>query len=801
MFADLKFALRSLLKTPGFTIVAVLTLALGIGANVGIFSFVNALLVRPLPLPSVSELVFIGEHSQQVPTMSVSYPNYLDWRERQTSFVHLGIFRGQTLNHVGRTETERIRGAQFSHDMWPTLGVKPKLGRWFTADDDKPGAARTVLISEVFWLRTLGGRADVLGEKITLSGEIYEIIGVMPADFRFPSNGPEAWIPFGLVADQNMNRGNHPGLYAIGRLKPGASLESARTDMVAIAKQLEREHAQTNTGNSVSMNTLVAQSIGPAVNSIWILFAAACGVFLIAGANVANLLLARATARAQDFAIRAAIGATRWQLIRLVLLESLLLGLAGTGLGLIVADATMDGIRSLIPANFPLVTQVTLDRNVLSFAILAGVGVTLIFGLVPALLGSRINLSGALSAGTRAGGGQVHARWRSVLVACEFALTVMLLFVSGLMLRTINNLYRADTGLRTDHVLSFSYGMSGRDWTDSAKRTQLLERALEKLSALPGVTHAALTNPLPFAGGGNQTFFLPEGMDDPGPGKWFSTENNAASAGYFEAMRIPLLRGRTFTDREKPADERVCLIDTRFAETHFAKQDPLGKRLRLGGSGNTSNYATIIGIVGHVENYGIGQDTRVQLYFPYRQSPPNNVSFVLRTTLNPSTSASAVRAIMREIEPTLPVFNLQTMDELFDLTVTNHRIMLTLLTVFGGLALLLAAIGLYGVMSYIVGQRTREVGIRMALGATAGSVRQLLLGQGLRLAAYGLGVGLLACLGIARLLTSVLYEVSPYDPASFAAVSILLIIIGLFSSWLPARRATKVDPMVALRAE
>ncbi len=797
----MKFALRSLLKTPGFTIVAVLTLALGIGANVGIFSFVNALLVRPLPLPGVSELVFIGEHSQQVPTMSVAYPNYLDWRERQTGFVHLGIFRAQTLNHVGPTETERIRGAQFSHNMWPALGVSPKFGRWFTADDDKPGAARTVLISEAFWLRTFGGRPDVLGEKLTLSGEIYEIIGVMPADFRFPTNSPDAWIPFGLVADQNMDRGNHPGLYAIGRLKPGVSFDSARTDMVAIARQLEQEYAQTNTGNSISMKTLVEQAIGPAISSIWIAFAAACGVFLIAGANVANLLLARATARTQEFAIRAAIGASRWQLIRLVLLESLLLGLAGTGLGLIVADATMEGIRLLIPANFPLATQVTLDGNVLTFAILAGIGVTLIFGLVPALLGSRINLRGALAAGTRAGGGQVHARWRSVLVAGEFALTVMLLFVSGLMLRTIYNLYRADTGLKTEHVLSFSYGMSGRDWTEPERRTQLLERALEKLSVLPGVTHAALTNPLPFSGGGNQTDFLPEGTEDLGPGKWFSTENNAASGGYFEALRIPLLRGRAFTDEEKPGDGRVCLIDTRFAETHFAGQDPLGKRIRFGGSGNTPTYATIVGIVGHVENYGIGQDTRVQLYFPYRQSPPNKVSFVVRTTLEPAAVSSAVRATMREIEPTLPVFNLQTMDELFDLTVTNHRIMLTLLTVFGGLALLLAAIGLYGVMSYIVGQRTREVGIRMALGATTGSVRQLLLSQGLRLAAYGLGAGLLACLGISQLLTSVLYEVSPYDPVSFAAVSILLIIIGLFSSWLPARRATRVDPLEALRAE
>jgi predicted permease len=330
---------------------------------------------------------------------------------------------------------------------------------------------------------------------------------------------------------------------------------------------------------------------------------------------------------------------------------------------------------------------------------------------------------------------------------------------------------------------------------------QLLDRALERLRSLPGVTHAALTNPLPLAGGGNQTSFLPEGVADPGPGKWFSTENNAASRDYFETMRIPLLRGSGFTDQEKADDPNVCLIDTRFAETHFAGQDPIGKRIVFGGHGSEPRYATIIGIVGHVENYGIGQDTRVQLYYPYRQGAPGFLSFVVRTTMEPAALTSSIRAAMREVEPTLPVFNVRTMDEIFDLTVTNQRIMLTLLSVFAGLALLLAAIGLYGVLSYIVGQRTREVGIRMALGATAGAVRQLMLGQGLRLAAFGLGIGLLASVTLARLMGSMLYGVSPYDPLSLALVSAVLVAIGLFSSWLPARRATRVNPTEALRAE
>jgi len=801
MLSDLRFALRSLAKAPGFAVVAIFTLALGLGANAGVFSFLNALLRRPLPLPAVHELVYFGEHAQQVPGMSVAYPNFLDWRERQRSFTSIGTFRSQSFNYVGPNETERVNGAQFSHDMWPTLGVQPQLGRWFGADDDKPGAARTAVVSAGFWQRVLGGRSDVLGQKLTLSGELYEVIGVMPADFRFPTNAPEVWLPFGLVADQNMNRGNHPGLYCVGRLKPAVNFEAARADLLGIAKQLELEHPQTNTGNSVSMQTLIDRAVGQQRTAVWVSFGAACGVLLIACANVANLLLARAAVRSREFAVRAAIGASRLQLVRLVLAESLLLGLAGTALGLLVGYGTMQGIKTLIPAGSPFITQTTMDGGVFAFTVVVGVGVTLLFGLVPALTGSRVNLNEALAAGTRSGGGHVNARWRSVLVASEFALTVVLLFVSGLMMRTIYNLYRADTGLKTDRVISFGYAMPGRDWTDAAKRTQLLDRALDRLRGIPGVSPAALTNPLPLAGGGNQTSFLPEGLADPGPGKRFSTENNAASRDYFAAMRIPLLRGRTFTDEEKADEPRVCIIDTKFADTHFAGADPIGKRVMLGGANGFTVPLTIIGVVGHVKNYGVTADTRVQLYSPHRQVPPTNVSFVLRTTLDAAALAPAIRRVMREVEPTLPVFAVRTMDEIFDTTVTNQRIMLTLLSVFAALALLLASIGLYGVLSYIVSQRTREVGIRMALGATAGSVQQLMLGQGLKLALLGLGVGLLAAVGLARLMGTMLYGVAPHDPMSLVAVCAVLLVGGLVACFLPARRATKVNPMVALRTE
>lgn len=800
MLSDLKFALRSLGKTPGFALVAIITLALGIGANSGVLSFLNVLLFKPLPLPRVHELVFMGEHSQQVPNMSVSYPNYVDWRERQKSFTHLGTFRGQSFNYVGVSETERIGGAMFSADMFPALGIAPKLGRWFSADEDKPGAERVAVISERFWQTSLGARPDVLGTKITLSGEIYSVVGVMPADFRFPGGTPDAWVPVGLNADSMRDRGSHPGLYCVGRLKPGVSFETARADMIAIAKQLEQQYPQSNTGNSVNMQTLVDRVVGQQRGAVWISFAAALGVLLIACANVANLLLARAAVRSREFAVRAALGAGRARLIRLVLMESLALGLAGTLLGLGAGYGVMQGIKTLIPANSPFVTQVAMDFNVLGLSILIGVGTTVLFGLVPALSGTKVNLNEALAADGRSGSG-VNARWRSVLVAGEFALTLMLLFASGLMIRTIYNIYRADLGLKTDRIVSFGYVMPGRDWQDAAKRQQLLDRALVELRNLPGVTHVALTNPLPLSGGGNQTSYIIEGEPEPGPGKRPSTENNAASAAYFETMRIPLLRGRTFTDQEKLDDPRTIVIDAKFAETHFPGQDPVGKRVNFGMPNREPDYATIIGVVGHVQNYGIGQDTRVQIYYPYHRTPPGNVSFVLRTQQDPASLGAAIRATMRQVEPTLPVFALRTMDELFDQSVTNERIMLRLLAVFAGIALLLAAIGLYGVLSYIVAQRTREVGVRMALGATSAAVRQLMLGQGLRLACLGLGVGLLAAAGLGKLMSSVLYGVSSFDILSLAAVSVVLLAIGVLASWLPAHRATRINPVEALRAE
>lgn len=800
MLSELRFALRSLAKAPGFTSIAILTLALGLGANAGVFSFLNTLLTRPLPLPQVDELLFVGEHSAQVPNMSVAYPNFLDWRERQRSFTHLGAFRNQSFNYLTVSEVERVVAAHVSHDLLPALGVTPLLGRRFGANDDRPGAGRTVVIGERFWRRAFAGDPGVIGREINLSGELYTVVGVLPVGFIFPSPTTDLWAPIGLWADQHSDRGNHPGIYCVGRLRPGVTAEAARADLVGIARQLEREYPQSNTGNSVTVESLVDRVVGQARQAVWSTALAAFGVLLIACANVANLLLARSAARGREFAIRLALGSGRGGILRLVLAECLILGLAGTALGLVFGHATMQGIRSLIPEGTPFLTETRMDATVFAFSTVMGVGVTLLAGLVPALAGARADPNAALAAGGRTSGG-LQGRWRSALIAGEFALTVALLFVSGLMFRTIQNVYQASTGLRTEGVLTFTFDLPGREWSDASRRTQLLGRALERLRALPGVTHAALVNPLPLSGGGNQTSFLPEGMPDPGPGRWFSTENNAASADTFAALGIPIVRGRTFTDREQPGDERVCLIDTTFAATHFAGQDPIGRRVVFGGSGGNRRTSTIIGVVGHVANYGVGRETRVQLYYPYRQSCPTGVKFVLRTTQDPAALAGAVRAAMHEVEPTLPIFTVRTMEEVFERTVTNQRIMMTLLGVFAGLAVLLAAVGLYGVLSYVVGQRTREIGIRIALGAPLESIRRMLLGQGLRLAALGFAVGAAAAYALARLIASMLYGVAPHDPLNLGLVAVLLTAVGLAASWLPARRAMRVNPVETLRTD
>jgi putative ABC transport system permease protein len=805
MLADFRFAVRQLLKTPGFTAVAVLALALGIGANTAIFSVVHGVLLRPLPYPEQDRLLFIGEWSEQVPTMSVAYPNFQDWRARQQAFSSIGAFRFQGFNYVGEVESERVTGSMASHDLFAALAVPPLRGRLYGAEDDKPGVERTVVLSEKLWHRSFGGRDDVLGQKIQLSGNFYTVIGIMPAAFQFPSSQVELWVPLGLWADQYTARGSHPGIYCVARPKPGVSYEAGVADIKGIAEQLAREHPDTNARQSAAVQPLTDRAFGQVRPTLFVLLGAAGFVLLIACANVANLQLARAHARAREFAVRAALGAGRARIIRQLLIESVLLGGLGCAAGLIVGVWGLDALRSMLPSGIPRIADVTLNGPVLLFAIGASLLTSIVFGLLPALHAAKQDLRETLAQGARGGSASGNS-WRAALIVGEFALTCVLLVGAGLMIRTLANLYRADPGYSTEQTLTAGWVLPGEAYRESAKRTAVIQRAHERLAAVPGVKSAAVVNPLPLSQSGNQNSYYVEGTPLPEPGRQPSVEFFQASGNLFSTLRIPLLAGRTFDERDTATAPRVAIVDTRFVEKNFPPgTDPLGKRFVYGSRPpeKDSDWFQIVGVVAHIQNYGLAstQITREQSYVPHTQSVPAVLTFALRTDQSASALAPSIRAAMREVAPELPIFSVQTMDELFTNSISTQRLSVYLLGTFAALALVLAALGLYGVLAYNVGQRTREIGVRMALGATQGSVVALILRHGLKLAALGLMLGLIAAAGLTRLLRTVLFEVSAFDPVSFAGVAVGLAGIGVLACWLPARRATKVDPMSALRAE
>jgi predicted permease len=804
MIPDLRLALRQLTKSPAFTAIAILALALGIGANTAIFSVVHGVLLQPLPFPEQERLVFLGEWSERVPGMSVSYPNFLDWRARQNSFSAIGVARGQSFNHVRTGEAERVAGAQATHDLFAALGVSALRGRLFTADDDKPGARRTVLIRESLWHRAFGGRDSVIGEQIQLNGEFSTIIGVLSDDIQYPALQTEIWEPLGLSADQPFlqARGNHPGLYGLARLKPGISFEAAEAEMRQIGAQLASEHPSTNAHQSVTVQRLTDRAFGQIRPMLYVLLGAAGFVLLIACANVANLQLARAHVREREFAVRAALGASRGHVVRQLLVESIVLGLLGCVAGLVLGSWALDGMRAVLPSNIPRLSTIELNGAVFAFAVGISLLTSIVFGLVPALHASRVDLREGLAQGARSSvGGQ---RWRTLLIVGEFALTAVLLVGAGLMLRTLANLYRADPGFRTESVMTFNWQLPGKDYSESAKRVATIERALTQLTSVPGVRSIGVINPLPLAGGGNQSWYYVEGTPLPESGRQPSAERGEVNADYFTTLDIRQVAGRTFDVRDTVDAPRVVIVDTMFVEKNFpAGVDPIGRRFVFGTKppSKEKDWLHIVGVVAHIQNYGLGNATREQTYLPYTQSPPQMMGFTVRADRDASAIMPSLRAAMREVAPELPIFGASTMEEAFESNISTQRLTVILLGTFAGLALLLAALGLYGVLSYSVSQRTREIGIRIALGAQAGAVVQLFLRHGTALAGLGLGIGMVIALGLTRILKSVLYEVSAFDPLSFAAVALVLTFIGLAACWVPARRATRVNPIDALRTE
>jgi putative ABC transport system permease protein len=693
-----------------------------------------------------------------------------------------------------------LTGGLVSADLFAVLRVKPVIGRLFTNDEDKPGATPVALLSHGLWQRRFGGDPAILNQPLTFNGVAFTVIGIMPPEYRFPSR-VELWTPVGQESGQQswQSRGNHPGLYGVARLKPGVTIDQARADMETIAVNLEKQYPQSNTGNRVSVTPMIDIIVRDVRQRLYVLLAAVGFVLLIACANVANLLLARATTRQKEIALRTALGASRWRVIRQLLTESVLLALIGGGLGLLLAKWGVKAILAISPNSIPRAQEIGLDGRAVAFTVLISVLTGLVFGLVPAFQASRVDLNEALKDAGRGSTGRRH--WfRSGLVVAEIMMTLVLLVGAGLLIRSFYHLQKVDPGFIVDNILTFNVALPQAKYPDDQPRINFFDQVLQKIRALPGVESAGIASGLPLGNNGWQSGFTIEGRPAPPPGQNPLTEVAYVSPDYFSAMRMTMLNGRNFTEQDTKSAPRVTIIDEEFARRHWPDGNaagPVGQQIRVGG-----NLVTIIGLVRRVKMEGLATDSnRVQSYYPYKQMPLGGMIFVIRTKADPVSLASSARQQVHSVDKDQPISLVQTMEKIWDDSIAPEKLNLMLLVIFAGVALALAAIGIYGVMAYSVTQRTHEIGIRMALGAQRSDILKNIVGQGMLLALIGIVIGLGVAFGITRLMKSLLFGVSASDPITFSAVSFVLILIALLACFFPARKAMKVDPIVALRYE
>jgi putative ABC transport system permease protein len=805
LLRDLRYALRILLKNPGFSAIGILTLALGIGANTAIFSVVNGVLLRPLPFRDPGRLVIIAERTSY-PTISTSYENYLDWRDQSRSFESMEATRGTTITLTGAGEPERINARMATAGIFSMMGISAQAGRTFLPEEDKPNGAPVALLSHGLWQRRFGGSRDIIGKPITLDSQPYTVVGVLPSGFQIlqPADVFLPFTPWAKTLPEDRNW--HPGIFALARLKPGVSLEQARTEMVGITKRLEEQYPLYNTGKSADVVGLQDQLVQNSRPALLLLLAAVSFVLLIACVNVANLLLARAGARGREVAIRTAMGASRARMVRQLLTESVLLSAAGGAVGLLMAWAALGPLLRLAADSVPQGVPVGLDRWVLLFT--AGVSLLtgMVFGIVPALRTVKHDLRESLNEGTRGttAGPRQH-RLRGALVAMEIALALLLLVGSGLLLRSFSRLQEISPGFQPDHLFVADLPLSQSTYSEPARRYEFFDRLVDRAKALPGVRSAAAASFLPVSGGGSVIHFNVKGRPPKTPNDFIAAGYRAISPGYFETLGAPLLQGRLFTASDHEGAPPVVVINATMLKTFFNNENPLGKTMQLGAMPEQDvPWMQVVGVVGDVRP-GLGLEPQAEMYLPYRQAdlvlPVFQLSIVLRTAGEPLLQAAALRSALAEIDPNQPLVKVRTMEENIATSVAQPRFRTWLIGIFAGIALILAAVGVYGVMSYTVTQRTNEIGVRVTLGAQRQEIYRIIVGEGLRFALLGVGVGLAAALALTRLLQSFLFGVSAYDPMTFAGVAILLILVALAASFFPARRATRVDPMVALRYE
>jgi putative ABC transport system permease protein len=803
---DLRYAVRTLRNNPGFTAVAILTLALGIGANTAIFSVINAVLLRPLPFSSPDQLCIITERLPSLPLVGPSYQNFQDFRDRAKSFSVMSATRITTLTLTGGGEPERLAAQLSSASMFPLLGVRPSLGRSFSPEEDRAGGAQVAVLSYGFWRRRFAGSAEVLGKSITLDNKSYSIIGVLPADYQLlvPS---DVYVPFEpwaktLPDDRNW----HPGITAVGRLQAGVTLGQAQSEMKIIAANLAQEYPtyDTDMGTDVaSMRDRLVSNVRPA---LLVILGAVALVLLIACGNIANLLLARATRRRQEIAVRIAMGASRSRIVRQLLTESGLLALVGASAGVLIAWGSIAWLLRIGGSAVPNISPVTVDWRVLLFAAALAVLSGVLFGLAPAFQTARIDLRTVLNEAARGStGSRAQRQMRSALIVAEVGLALFLLVGAGLLLRSFERLASQLPGFRPENLLVADIPLSPNAYPNSTDRVEFFDRLLEKLRAAPGVRSVGAAATLPVTGTGSAIHFNIEGRAPKSPHDYVIIGYRPVTAGYLETLGVPLKRGRFITESDTERAPYVAVVNQAAVRQYFPDVDPIGKHMQLGAMPDVSvPWMEIVGIVGDLKQ-DLAGDPKAEMYVPVRQGdsllPVFALSVVMRTERDPMSEVSALRSAVRDINPDQPVVRVRNMEESISGSVSAPRFRAILLAVFAIAALVLAIIGLYGLMAYTVNQRVHEIGIRMTLGADRGDVLRIVIAQALKLAVSGVSVGVLASLAFSRILSGFLYGVSPTDPLTILGVASLLIFVALLASYLPARRAMRVDPMVALRYE
>jgi putative ABC transport system permease protein len=808
LYQDLKYAVRALRRSPGFTTVAMLILALGIGANSAIFSVINAVLLRPLPYQEPDRLVTIEHHYPSLNDLlaPVSVIGFLNYQKQTQLFQHAAVETGFVPTLTGRGDPTRIQGTQVSGDFFPTFGVQPALGRVIRQDEAAAGHDKVVVLSYGLWQRLFGGDTAALGQRLLLDGENYEVVGVMPADFRdFFARRAEFWVPQVFPARLlDESRWTNEFLSFTGRLQPGVTLERARADIAAYGVRLRTDNPERfGTDWGLVLTSLNEKARGPLRGALLLLLGAVGLVLLIACANVASLQLARAAARAREVAVRVALGASPLALMRQLLTESVLLALAGGALGLLLAVWGVPALLALNSGRLPGAEDIHLDTMVLGFTLALSLLTGLVFGLAPALRVARTSLHETLKEGGRGSAGERHGlALRRGLVIGTVAVALTLLAGAGLLVRSFARLVGVDPGFRTDHLLTFNVSLPSLKYPNDTVQIAAHERVLAALGTLAGVTSVGATSVLPFGGSWSTASFSVEGYQPPTntPGPW--GDMRTVSPEFLSTIGAPLLKGRQLNPQDGPGAPGVVVVDAEMVRRYWPNQDPIGKRLTFNNlSDSAIQWIEVVGVVGHTMHEGLDAQPRIQLYFPLRQNGMGFLAYVLRTTGDPRSLIAAARAAVASVDPDLPMSAVSTMDDLIDGTTGPRRFAMLLLGAFSLLAAGLAAIGLYGVMAYTVTQRSKELGVRLALGAGAADVLRLVLGQGMRLAVIGVGIGLAAAVVGTRLLRGMLFNVSAADPGTFLSTTALLLLVTAVATWLPARRATRVDPAVVLREE